>query len=312
MGWSEQDVPDQRGRTALVTGANSGLGLNVSRALAQHGARVLMGARDPERGRAAVERVRRAAPGADVELLEVDLASLASVRAAAEEVRRRTDDRLDLLFANAGVMAVPRGETEDGFERQLGTNHLGHFALVGKVMPALRAAPAARVVSTSSGAHRSGRMAFDDLMGREHYSRWGAYGQSKLANLLFTSELQRRLQAAGSDVLAVAGHPGYAATGLQSGATAGVPVPGLRALMGLANRLLAQSDADGALPLLRAGTDPGARGDEYYGPDGRGEMRGAPVLVGRSERARDDAAARRLWAESEKLTGVTYDLTRAA
>lgn len=312
MGWSEKDIPDQSGRTVLVTGANSGLGLHVSRALAQQGARVLMGARDVERGRAAVERVRGAAPLATVELVEVDLGSLASVRTAAQEVRRRTDDRLDLLFANAGVMAVPRGETEDGFERQLGTNHLGHFALVGQVLPALLAAPGARVVSTSSAAHRSGRMDFDDLMGEKSYSRFGAYGQSKLANLLFTAELQRRLAAAGARASAVAAHPGWSATNLQQGPAVGARVPGSRALMGLANRIFAQSDVRGALPLLRAGTDPGVVGDEYYGPEGRGEMRGDPVRVERSDRAEEAADARRLWDVSERLTGVTYDLPHPA
>ncbi|GAA2035370.1 oxidoreductase [Pseudokineococcus marinus] len=308
MGWSERDIPDLSGRTALVTGANSGLGLHVSRALAQHGARVLMGARDRDRGEAAVARVRGAAPLATVELVDVDLGSLAAVRAAAEDVRSRTDDRLDLLFANAGVMAVPRRETSDGFELQLGTNHLGHFALVGQVLPALLAAPAARVVSTSSQAHRSGRMDFDDLMGERSYSRFGAYGQSKLANLLFTAELQRRLAASGARATAVAGHPGWSATDLQAGATSGVRVPGARAVMGLANRLFAQSDAAGALPLLRAGTDPAVEGGDYLGPDGRGEMRGAPVRVGRSERAESVADAQRLWAESERLTGVVYEL----
>jgi len=312
MGWSEQDIPDLSGRTALVTGASSGLGLNVSRALAQHGARVLMGARDAEKGRTALERVRRAAPSAAVELVDVDLGSLAAVRAAAQDVRERTDDRLDLLFANAGVMAVPRQETRDGFEQQLGTNHLGHFALVGQVLPALLAAPTARVVSTSSAAHRSGRMDFEDLMGERSYTRFGAYGQSKLANLLFTAELQRRLTAAQSRAVAVAAHPGWAATGLQRGPLVGARLPGLGLLVGLANRVVAQSDVAGALPLLRAGTDPEVAGDDYYGPDGRGEVRGAPVRVDRSDRAKDAADARRLWDVSEQLTGVTYDLPRAA
>lgn len=313
MGWTENDVPDQSGRIALVTGANSGLGFHVSRVLAHQGARVLMACRNPVKGREALARVRRAVPAAEVELLDLDLAALASVRTAADETRRRVE-RIDLLFNNAGVMAVPRQETVDGFETQLATNHLGHFALTGLLLPQLLAAPRARVVSTSSSAHRMGRMAFGDLMGERRYNRWRAYGQSKLANLLFTFELQRRFAASRVPLQAMAAHPGYAATNLQSGLVRGVPLVGpvVGAAFGLLNKAVAQSDREGALPLLMAGTWAQAEGGDYFGPQGRFGARGAPGWTGTSDAARDEAAQRRLWTVSEELTGVTYDVLASA
>ena len=298
--WSAADVPDQSGRVALVTGANSGLGLHTSIALARKGARVLMACRDAGRAQAALQRVRADAPGATVELVTLDLASLASVEAAADEVAGRTPV-LDLLVDNAGVMATPKGVTADCFELQLGTNHLGHFALTGRLLPLLLAAPAARVVVVSSGAHRTGRIAFDDLQSERGYSRWKAYGQSKLANLLFVRELDRR--AAATPLLVAAAHPGYAATHLQSGQGSFL----LEAVMKVGNAVIAQSDQAGALPSLYASTMPDVQRGDYWGPS-LAEIRGAPKRVGRSAAAQDDAVARRLWDESERLTGVTYAL----
>lgn len=286
--WTTDDIPDQTGRTVVVTGANSGLGRRTSAALAARGARVVLAVRDRGRG----EEAARGMPG-DVEVRELDLADLASVRrfAAAWE------GPLDVLVNNAGLMAVPQQRTADGFELQLGTNHLGHFALTNLLLPVLTD----RVVTVSSGLHRRGRIALDDLnWERRRYSPYGAYGQSKLANLLFTLELERRLVADGSPLRAVAAHPGYAATNLQSGGGR------LRnQLMGLANRFLAQSDAQGALPTLYAAVVD-LPGGSYVGPDGRGEMSGHPTLVGRSAAASDGALAAKLWAASEELTGVTY------
>lgn len=298
--WTPADLPDLSGRSALVTGANSGLGLHTALGLAAKGARVLLACRDAARGQAALERVRAAGPGVAAELVALDLADLASVRRAADEVAGRLD-RLDVLVDNAGVMAVPRRLTADGFELQLGTNHLGHFALTGLLLPLLLAAPAPRVVVVSSGAHRTGRIRFDDLMGERSYGRWTAYGQSKLANLLFARELSRR--AAGTPLLVASAHPGYAATHLQSGQ--GSPL--LEAVMRLGNAVVAQSDAQGAWPQLYAAAMPDVRPDDYWGPHLL-EVRGHPKRVGRSAAARDDAVARRLWEVSEQLTGVAYAL----
>ena len=291
--WTVRDIPQQLGRTALVTGANSGLGLQTSIALARAGARVLLACRDPQRAAQALGRVRSGVPGASVELVSLDLASLASVRAAAAAL----DTDLDLLVCNAGVMAPPRQTTADGFELQLGTNHLGHFALTGLLLP--RLVEGARVVVVASDAAKIGRIRFDDLMGSKRYLRWLAYGQSKLANLLFLRELSRR---AGSRLVVAGAHPGYAATNLQS-------APGVAgAVMALGNRILAQSDADGALPQLYAATMPDVRSGDYFGPDGRLGLRGAPHRVTPVPAARDDAVAARLWAVSEQLTGVAYAL----
>jgi NAD(P)-dependent dehydrogenase (short-subunit alcohol dehydrogenase family) len=297
--WTAADIPDQNGRVAIVTGANSGLGLVTARELARAGARVVMACRNEDKGREAVRAVRVRAPGAAVALEALDLASLDSVRSFAERVRERLPG-LDLLINNAGVMAPPRRETADGFELQFGTNHLGHFALTGLLLDMLEGREDARVVTLSSGAHRSGRIAFDNLGGERHYFRWRAYGQSKLANLMFALELDRRLRAAGSSIKSLAAHPGWAATNLQ---TSGPPK--LDALlMALPNRFYAQSDEMGALPALYAATEPGLEGGLYIGPDGLGEGRGHPTRVSPSKAARDESVARMLWEVSEEMTGV--------
>jgi protochlorophyllide reductase len=308
--WSITDAPSQSGRTVLVTGATSGLGLETARALASHGARVLVAGRDETRTAAAVDQVAaRAAHGGSAEGLALDLASLASVRAAVEEVARRTD-RLDVLVNNAGVMAPPFGRTEDGFETQIGTNHLGHFALTSGLMPLLVAAGESRVVTVSSGAHRMGSVDADDLhYENRSYSAWPAYGASKLANLLFTSELARRSDAADATVVAVAAHPGYSATNLQLAGPAFAQNPVGRAATRLMNVVVGQSAAAGALPQLYAATMPDVRADEYFGPDGLGEARGGPTRVDRSSAAKDTATARRLWDVSREQTGAepTFD-----
>ena len=302
-GWTAADIPDQSGRTALVTGANSGLGLHTCLELARHGARVLMACRDPARGRASLARVKAEVPTADAELVLLDLASLAGVRTAAEQVAGRIP-RLDVLVCNAGVMAPPRGLTADGFELQLGINHLGHFALVGRLMPQVLAAPDARVVVVSSAAHNFGRVSFEDLMGERRYRRWRAYGQSKLANLLFARELSRRTRTGAAHLTVAAAHPGYAATELQSKQSA----PLLELGMKIANAVVAQSAHAGAWPSLYAATMPDVLDDDYFGPAGPGELRGSPTRVGRSAAAQDDRTAGRLWSVSEELTGVSYRL----
>ncbi|MFD7409046.1 oxidoreductase [Streptomyces sp. NPDC059866] len=291
--WNADRLPALTGRTAVVTGANSGIGLAAANALARAGAHVVFAVRDPERGRAAAATVN-----GSTEVRRLDLADLASVRAFAEGWEARP---LDLLINNAGVMMLPEQRTKDGFEMQFGTNHLGHFALTNLLLPYVTD----RVVTVSSGAHRwgDGVIHFDDLNLTSGYTPVRAYGQSKLANLLFTLELQRRLTESGSPVRALAAHPGYAATNLQSHAASRVSRVGMM----LGNRFFAQDDKAGALPTLYAATQdlPGA---SYVGPDGLGEMRGAPTLVSRSAAASDPAAARRLWTVSEELTGVSFPL----
>lgn len=310
-GWTTSDMPHLNGRTAIVTGATSGLGLETAKALAFHGADVTLAVRDTPRGEDLAARIRYELPGMRVSVGRLDLADLASVRAFAAGWLDAHPGGLDLLVNNAGVMALPRRETADGFEMQLGTNHLGHFALTGLLLPAFVDRAGARVVTVSSGLHRTGRIDFDDLMGERSYRRWSAYGQSKLANLLFAFELQRRLDAAGSPAVSLAAHPGYAATNLQSGGAAmgGSSLEGR--FMALLNRFVAQSAADGALPTLYAATGPALPGGSYVGPDRLMESRGHPTLVGASGAARDEATARRLWEESERLTGVTYALPAA-
>jgi NAD(P)-dependent dehydrogenase (short-subunit alcohol dehydrogenase family) len=303
-GWTADDATDQSGRFAIVTGANSGLGLQVAMGLARRGARVILACRNEDRGRAALEQVRSEVPGATAELRLLDLADLSSVRTFAAGV----GEPLDLLINNAGVMALPRRVTADGFEMHIGTNHLGHFALTGLLLERLLASGDARVVTVSSGAHRFGRINFDDLHGERRYQRWLAYAQSKLANLLFCFELQRRAEAAGAPLRSVAAHPGWAATHLQFAGPemdAGLVGRAESLAMRAANTVIAQSDADGALPLLYAATMD-IPGGSYAGPGGPGELRGAPKLVGSSRTARDEAIARRLWEESERLTGVGY------
>ena len=297
--WTANDVPDQSGRVIVVTGANSGIGLHAVRELARRGAKVVMACRDLEKAHRAEHDIRDDVPSADLEVRALDLASLASVRRFAEEL---PPERIDVLLNNAGVMAIAREETEDGFEKQLGTNHLGHFALTGLLLERLQGVRDARVVTVSSTAHKTGRMSFDNLQGTRRYNRWLAYGQSKLANLLFALELQRRAAAAGADLRSIACHPGYSATELQSH----TPNPVERLAMGFLNRAVAQSDAMGALPSLYAATVPDVPGGSFIGPDGPAEMRGHPVYVQPNGRARDEAAAQRLWDESERLTGVSY------
>ena len=303
MPWTSADIPDLTGRSAVVTGANSGLGLEASRELARRGAAVVLACRDLAKGRRALEEVRATASGPPPRLAQLDLADLASVAAFAAATDEAHPAGLDLLIDNAGIMAAPRRLTSDGFESQLGTNHLGHFALAGRLLPALLRSRAPRVVTVSSVAHRMGRIDFDDLQGTRRYRRWRAYGQSKLANLLFALELDRRARAAGSALVSVAAHPGYAATKLQTSSP-----PAHEALaMRLLNPLVAQSAAMGALPVLFAATVEDLPGSTYIGPDGPGEVRGHPRPVGASRRARDPEVARRLWEVSERLTGVGFD-----
>jgi NAD(P)-dependent dehydrogenase (short-subunit alcohol dehydrogenase family) len=305
-GWNTSRIPSQSGRVAVVTGANSGLGLVTARELARAGATVVMGCRDATRGQAALDAVRSAVPEAAVTLEALDLASLASVRDFAKRVAA-SNDGIDALVNNAGVMAIPRTTTADGFEMQLGTNHLGHFALTGLLLPAMRDRVGSRVVTVSSGAHKPGRIDFDDLMGERSYKKWGAYSQSKLANLLFAYELDRRLRAAGAQTISVAAHPGYAATNLQAVGPqlAGSKLSGL--VMSLGNFILAQSDDAGALPQLYAATAPDVAGGQYFGPSRLMESRGAPKLVTSTSRSRDEAVAVQLWQVSETLTEVRYD-----
>jgi NAD(P)-dependent dehydrogenase (short-subunit alcohol dehydrogenase family) len=296
-GWDAERIPDQTGRVAVVTGANSGLGWVTARELARSGARVVLACRNLGKGHAAVEEIRAAVPEAQLQLEELDLASLASVRGFAERFKA-THDGLDLLINNAGIMGTPRRRTADGFELQFGTNHLGHFALTTALLETMEGREDARVVTLSSSAHKMGRINFDNLSGDRHYFRWNAYGQSKLANLLFALELDRRLRAAGSTVKSLAAHPGYAATNLQS---AGPPLFD-RLVMVASNALIAQSDEMGALPILYAATEPGLEGGTYIGPDSFREQRGHPTIVQPNGRARDPETARRLWEVSERLT----------
>jgi NAD(P)-dependent dehydrogenase (short-subunit alcohol dehydrogenase family) len=300
-GWTADRMPEQTGRVAVVTGANSGLGLVTARELARKGALVVLACRNLDKGRGALAEVERAASGPAPELEELDLASLDSVRDFAERFKAKHDG-LDLLINNAGVMAPPRRLTADGFELQLGTNHLGHFALTGLLLALMEGREDARVVTLSSNAHKTVRgIAFDNLNGDRRYFRWNAYGQSKLANLLFALELDRRLRAKGSTVESLAAHPGYAATNLQSAAAPLVD----RLVMKVGNAVIAQSDEMGALPTLYAATEPGLEGGTYVGPDGVGEQRGHPKIVKPNRAARDVETARRLWDVSADLTGVT-------
>ena len=289
--------------TAVVTGANSGLGYQTSRQLASHGAHVIMACRDAERGKQALDRLRADVPDAKVELRSLDLADLSSVKAFADGL----DGPLHLLINNAGVMALPPRVTVDGFEMQFGTNHLGHFALTGRLLPVLKAAPGARVVTVSSEMHRIGRINFGDLQSEKRYQKWPAYGQSKLANLLFAGELGRRAAAAGLELRSLAAHPGYATTNLQ---TTGPQMGGNKIaerFVRLGNALFGQSDANGALPILYAATEPSAQSGEYIGPDGPFHMRGSGAKPGKPmKKALDQATAARLWDVSEQLTGVTY------
>jgi NAD(P)-dependent dehydrogenase (short-subunit alcohol dehydrogenase family) len=304
--WTAKDLPDQSGRVAIVTGANSGLGLITARELARAGAEVVLACRNAEKGEAAVCAIGDVAPHARVTLRPLDLGNLASVREFASRFASE-HDRLDLLINNAGVMAAPRRLTDDGFESQFGTNHLAHFALTGLLVDRMTS-EGARVVTVSSGMHRMGRMRFDDLHGEQKYGRWSAYGQSKLANLLFAFEFDRRLRAAGSRVKSVAAHPGYAATNLQSAA---VPAHE-RFFMSITNVVFAQSAEMGALPTLYAAAAPDVEGGAYIGPGGLFEQRGHPARVDSAPASKDEEAARRLWQVSEELTGVRFSIPSGA
>ena len=307
MRWTVADIPDQHGRIAVVTGANGGLGLETALALAQAGAHVVMASRNVAKAEAAADRIRRASPDASLELVTCDLSSQASTKAAAAQIRDR-HERIDVLIANAGVMAIPRRITDDGWEMQLATNHLGHWTFAALLIDRMLDVEGSRVVTVTSEVHKAGRIDFDDLHGERRYNRWRAYAQSKLANLLFATELCRRLLAGRHATISGAAHPGYAATDLQvlgprmSGRRLGVLV----AQVG--NRLVGQSAAMGALPTLYAATAPHMVSGMLIGPDGLFDMRGHPDVVMPSRSARDPVLARRLWDVSEELTGVSFPL----
>jgi NAD(P)-dependent dehydrogenase (short-subunit alcohol dehydrogenase family) len=298
--WTFDSIPDQTGKTAIVTGANTGIGLETARMLAQRGADVVLACRSPEKGKAALERIQALSPRGKVSLAALDLSDLDSVKSFADGFAK-SHQKLDLLVLNAGVMVPPLSRTKQGFELQFGTNHLGHFALTGRLMPLVLATPGARVVVVSSGVHHGGRIDFGDLNWETRgYSPWQAYSQSKLANLLFVRELDRRL--AGTGVRVTAAHPGWTATDLQR--TAGVAR--------FFNPIFAMTPERGALPTLRAATDPEATGGTYWGPQGLTEMNGPPGPARINKKAKDDAVAERLWSVSEQLTGVTFSFTKAA
>nr|WP_042179623.1 oxidoreductase [Kibdelosporangium sp. MJ126-NF4]CEL13922.1 probable oxidoreductase/Short-chain dehydrogenase [Kibdelosporangium sp. MJ126-NF4]CTQ88289.1 probable oxidoreductase/Short-chain dehydrogenase [Kibdelosporangium sp. MJ126-NF4] len=302
--WTAADIPDQSGRLAVVTGANSGLGLVTARELARAGAHVVMAVRDTDRGAGAAERIREAVPDASLELRQLDLADLASVREFAEQLADRHDG-LDLLINNAGVMALPFRTTVDGFELQFGTNHLGHFALTGRLAGLLTRRAGARVVTVSSGLAQRGRIEFDNLQGERTYQKWAAYSNTKLANLLFAFELDRRLTGVGS----YAAHPGYADTNLQSTTAKATGSKLVEFVIGLGNKIFAQDMAMGALPSLYAATKPGLASGSYIGPDRFMQQRGHPTVVRAIRAAYDEDVARRLWEVSEELTGVRLQTT---
>ncbi len=303
--WTTADIPDLAGRTAVVTGANSGLGFESALALARSGADVVLACRDQAKGSAALERINRSVTDATASIAPLDLADLASVATFATDFAK-DHDGLDILLNNAGVMAIPRRETADGFEMQFGTNHLGHFALTAHLLDSLLARPGARVVTVSSAVAQVGRIRFDDLQGERKYGKWSAYSQAKLANQLFTIELHRRASGHGAELISVAAHPGYAATNLQS---VGPQMSGsgiMERLTDLGNSLFGQSAAGGALPSLYGATAPGVSGGQYFGPDGFMAQRGAPKEVSFVKAAKDPDTARRLWDISERLTGMTF------
>ncbi|MBT4492330.1 MAG: SDR family NAD(P)-dependent oxidoreductase [Gammaproteobacteria bacterium] len=295
----ESDVPQQTGRTFLVTGANTGIGWDTARVLAERGARVLLGCRSGEKAKAAMEKIRQTAPEASLAWIELDLTSLDSVRAAADEVLK--EDRLDGLINNAGVMVPPKMVTSDGFELQFGVNHLGHFALTGHLLPLLKDQDGARVVNVSSLAHRNGRIIYDDLHAEKEYSAMERYQMSKFANILFTYELQRKLEAAGSKTLSVACHPGGSSTEL------GRYINPFLAVLFLPLSLIMNSSAEGALPTLMATTSGDVSGGDYFGPKGMGEFRHSATKVETIPNSRDEKDAAKLWEVSTELTGVTYD-----
>ena len=293
--WNESRIPDQAGRVAIVTGANSGIGFETARELAAHGATTVMACRNMTKANPKAQEIRQAHREADVEVMELDLSDLDSVRGFATAFREG-HARLDLLINNAGIMNPPYGKTAQGFETQFGVNHLGHFVLTALLVDLLVHTPGSRVVTVSSVVHRRGSIRFDDLNWERGYRRGAAYGQSKLANLLFTYELQRRLADAGRETIAVASHPGWTETNLQE------YTPSFKMM----NRFFAQGPLMGALPTLYAATDPSVKGAEYFGPDGLGEMSGHPKKVRSNRRSHDRDAAQRLWRVSERLTGTDF------
>ena len=303
--WTPDAISDLSGKTIVVTGGNSGIGYEAALQFARKHAEVVLACRSIPKAQSAADTIIASQPGAKVQVMELDLSSLASIRSFADAFHQR-HPRLDVLCNNAGVMAIPYRTTVDGFEMQFGTNHLGHFALTGLLMDRILATEGSRVVNVSSGAHRMGSIRFDDLQWKNNYRKWSAYGQSKLANLLFTFELQRHLERAGSKTISVACHPGYAATNLQS---AGPRMQGsslMESVMALGNTLFSQSAAMGALPTVYAATSPEVHGGDYIGPDGLAELWGQPKKVGCSTAARDTASAAKLWETSEQLTKVHY------
>ena len=301
--WTTDNIPDLTGKVAIVTGANSGLGLETAKEFACKGAQTILACRSMDKAQTALATIQNEIPDAPVEIIQLDLASLASVRAFAEAFKAKYQ-RLDILANNAGIMMIPYGKTEDGFELQVGTNHLGHFALTGLLFDLLSGTPGARVINVSSMGHRFGKMDFDNLLYEDgsNYSPIGSYGRSKLANLLFTRELQRRFEAHSIDALALTAHPGGSETNLSSHLEDKLLFRIMETLVGG----MMQSAAMGALPTIRAAVDPSAKGGEYYGPDGFMEMKGNPVLVKSNKAAQSDTDARRLWEMSEVLTGVHY------
>ena len=300
--WNAENIPDQTGTVVAVTGSSSGIGYETARVLANKNAEVIIAVRNLDKGHAAARKIRSQYPKANVRVMRLDLADLASVKSFAEEFKSRYS-RLDRLINNAGVMIPPRSKTADGFELQFGTNHLGHFALTARLMNLLQGTKSSRVVNVASGAHKFGKLDFDDLTWeKRQYKGWRAYGDSKIANLYFTCELNRRFNDSGSGVIVTAAHPGWTATELQRHA-------GVAEFL---NGFFAQDVSMGALPTLRAAYDKNAKGGEYYGPGGFMEMRGYPVQVTSNKLSRDQAIAARLWKVSEDLTGVLFDFGRTA
>jgi NAD(P)-dependent dehydrogenase (short-subunit alcohol dehydrogenase family) len=307
--WTAEDMPDLSGKTIIVTGGNSGLGFEAARKLVGRRAHVVLACRDPRKAAEAIDAIRSEHPDASIESMHLDLSDLRTVRRFADTFREH-HDRLHVLCNNAGVMAIPRRTTADGFELQFGTNHLGHFALTGLLLEPLLAALGARVVTVSSYAHRLGRIAFDDLNGERGYGKWTAYAQSKLANLLFVIELNHRAGVSGADLTSVGCHPGYAATNLQFVGPRMESSFLLEKGAALLNRMLAQSAEMGALPILYAATASGVCGGDCIVPDGPAEAWGHPKKVSLVPRAQDRDTARALWKVSEELTGVRYEALR--
>jgi NAD(P)-dependent dehydrogenase (short-subunit alcohol dehydrogenase family) len=295
--WNTANIPDQSGKLVIVTGANSGLGYETSLALAAKNAEVIMACRNPQKAQSAFDKIKSEVPNANLVLMQLDLGSLDSVRSFADEVHAKYN-HIDLLINNAGVMVPPYGKTVDGFETQFGVNHLGHFALTAQLLDLLFAAENSRIVNVSSQAHNMGQINFDDLQSEKKYIAWTAYGQSKIANLYFTYELQRKLATAGKTTIAAAAHPGYAATNLQESS----------GFFKVLNIIMAQSAAMGALPSLFAATNPEVKGADYFGPHAMGGWRGYPIKVKSNKLSYNEAIAAQLWEVSEELTGIKFNL----